>query len=139
MVGSGFPVQMVGIVGERVDGDAAIGRAAEAAGVGQSGAAGGATGAAFREALGIVDVVCREAPEGQIGACQRGHLGDVGDFEAEAVVAAGSHRDRDVDRDVEGRNDEGEEGRLFPDGQQRRRSAPSEQVVRIAFVAGVDR
>ena len=64
-----------------------------------------------------------EAPEGQVGAGQRGQLGDVLDGEAQAVVGAGAHRDRDRDRDVQGRDDEGEARGLVCSGARGRRSA----------------
>ena len=50
------------------------------------------------------------------GAGQRGQLGDVVNGEAKPVVGGGSDRDRDLDRDIEGRHDEGEERRLFGPG-----------------------
>ena len=132
------PVAIVGIVGERVHRRADRRGLGEAAGIGQPGTAGGATGAALREALGFMNVVCRKAPEGQIGPCQGGHLGDLRDLEVEAVVAAGSHRDRDLDRDVQGWDDEGEQGRLgfgrFEVIDRRR----AQQVVRVALIAGAD-
>ena len=54
------------------------------------------------------------------------------------VVAAGAHRDRDLDRDVEGRDDEGEERRLARLRVEVIDRRGAEQVFRFAFVVGVD-
>ena len=65
-------------------------------------------------------------------------LGDVCDCEAEAVISAGTHRDRNGDRDVESRDDEGEASGfvdLRNEVIDRRRA---KQVFRVAFVVGVD-
>ena len=71
---------------------------------------------------------------------QRGELGDVFDGEAQAVVGGGAHGDRDRDRDVEDGDDEGEAGGFaFGLGDDREDRSGAEQVVRVAFVVGVDR
>ena len=63
-----------------------------------------------------------ETPEGEVGGGEGDELGDVGDGEAEAVVAgtagdrAGANRDGDLDRNVDIGGDEGEEGGLLGGG-----------------------
>ena len=80
----------------------------------------------------------RKAPEGDVGFGERRFLGDAGDREAQPVVARGADRDRDRDRDVEDRHDEGEAGRFFGTRFERVDRGRAQQVVRIAFVVGVD-
>ena len=100
---SGSPVQMVGLsVSGCTEMPAGVGLG-DAAGVCHARAAGRVARGAFGEALGVVACVGGKAPEGHVGARQRGQLGDVLDGEAKAVVVLGADRDRDGDRDVEDR------------------------------------
>ena len=85
-----------------------------------------------------MDFAGREAPDGQLGAGQRGELGDVGDREAKAVVAIGADRDRDRDRDVEDGGDELQERRLVGLGFDVVEGGRAKQEVGVAFVVGVD-
>ena len=49
----------------------------------------------------------REAPQGQFGGGKRNLLGYVGDGEAQPVIGAGPHRNRNLDRDVDRGDDKG--------------------------------
>ena len=88
--------------------------------------------------MGIVAFYGRKAPEGHGRTSQWRDLGDFGDREPQAIVAARANRDGDVDRDVQRRDDECEKGGLPTLGFEIEDRRCSEQLVGFPFVARVD-
>ncbi len=120
-VGVGFDFESGGELGAGASGRVVDQRLVGVAGAGQFGitggpflfgAASGVTEGAFGKALGAMDGIGGEAPEGHLCGGQGGELGDVFDGEAEAVVGGGADLNGNRDRDVEDGDDEGEAGGL---------------------------
>ena len=77
--------------------------------------------------------------EDQVGRGEGRGLGQLRDFEAQAVVATGADSDRDLDRDVQDRDDQPEQARLPGTGAEIVDRSRAEQFFGFAFVVGPDR
>ena len=100
----------------------------------------GAAALADMEPVGVMFRIGREAPYRDVGAGKGNFLGDPAHGHPQSVVGAGADRDRNVDRHVRRRRDEGETSCLeAPAGLHVVERSGPEQVVRVRFVVRVDR
>ena len=93
---SGLPVQVVGLSVSGCTRDACCNRGCQCSCVGRSRAVGGFARELLSGSVRYRGWIRRKAPEGEVGTGQRRHLGDVLHGEAEAVVAGGAHRNRNL-------------------------------------------
>ena len=69
----------------------------------------------FGEAFGVMTRQSRKAPDGEVRSSERGNLSDVLYREAKPVVFACANSDRNINRDIQGRNDEGQKSGFSAD------------------------